>query len=447
VYDAITIEERGVPALAIVNKNFAQDAASAAAGKGMPGLRIMPEKVPSESTIPDQIEAGIYEVMDDIFALITTPLSEEERSPKKKDEIKHERIIFSGSIEEVNRFFYKRGWTDGLPVLPPTEEAVQEMLTGTDLPPDHVVTKIIPRMGKATVEKIAINAVMAGALPTYMPLLVAGVQAIMDRQAFFGTWEVSTGSWSPCWIINGPVRKDLHINSGVGTLSPGDMANAAFGRAMGLIIKNIGGARKGVEDMGVLGNPMKYAMVMAENEEDSPWEPLHVEYGYNKSDSTVTVFFPNSYSQIWHYSSDDAGILRTITSNAQPGRGGLCCLMITPEHAKTLAENNWTKQEIRDHVAEYARVPAYLHPNYWGSFFPVKARPPANREDPVGIFKSNLIRIVVMGGHGAFIGMAVGGGSNLSKEVDFAMKKIELPGNWDKLVAKYKGLAPVYARE
>ncbi|MBN1848324.1 MAG: hypothetical protein JW932_07040, partial [Deltaproteobacteria bacterium] len=209
---------------------------------------------------------------------------------------------------------------------------------------------------------------------------------------------------------------------------------------------NIGGARKGVEDMGVLGNPMKYSMVMAENEEDSPWEPLHVEYGFERSDSTLTVFFPNSYSQFWHYSSDDKGILRTITSNAQPGRGGLCCLMITPEHARTLAENNWTKQEIREHIAEYARVPAYLHQDFWGSFFPVKKRPPVNREDPMGIFKAHLIRIVVMGGHGAFIGMAVGGGSNLSKKVDFVTKKVDLPKNWDRLVAKYKSLVPVYVR-
>ena len=152
---------------------------------------------------------------------------------------------------------------------------------------------MVPRLGKATVEKIAINAVMAGALPTYMPVLIASVQALWTPD---GTpcATVSTGSWAPFWIINGPIRKDLHINSGSGALSPGDMANATIGRAMGLITKNIGGIRKGIEDMGFLGNPGKYSMVMAENEEESPWEPLHVEQGFKKEDSAITVFFPNS---------------------------------------------------------------------------------------------------------------------------------------------------------
>ena len=137
------------------------------------------------------------------------------------------------------------------------------MLAGTDLPPDHLVGRIIPRLGKVTVEKIAVNAVMAGALPTYMPLLIAGVEALLDPVANFGTFEVSTGSWAPFWVVNGPIRGQLRFNSGSGALSPGDIANAAFGRAMGLIVKNLGGARKAMEEMGVLGNPAKYTMVIA----------------------------------------------------------------------------------------------------------------------------------------------------------------------------------------
>ena len=119
---------------------------------------------------------AISGVIDEIVAALTRPLTaEEEVSQSPKESEKPARIIFKGNLEEVNRFFYKRGWTDGLPIIPPTEEAVAEMLTGTDLPPDHLVAKLEPRLGKATVEKIAINAVMAGALPTYMPLLIAGV--------------------------------------------------------------------------------------------------------------------------------------------------------------------------------------------------------------------------------------------------------------------------------
>ena len=202
---------------------------------------------------------------------MTTPLTEEEKNPKQKEPEKYSRIAFKGSLEEVNRFFYKRGWSDGLPIIPPTEEAVAQMLTGTDLKPDHVVVKIIPRLGKATVEKIAVNAVMAGALPTYMPVLIAAVEAAYGPKSKKGPWQLgSTLSPAPFWIINGPIRNDLHVNFSSGILNPGDIANAAIGRAMGLIVKNIGGIRKGIEDMAVIGNPIKYTTVLAENEEESP---------------------------------------------------------------------------------------------------------------------------------------------------------------------------------
>jgi len=164
VYEGVSIEEMNTPAVALCNKDFLTDARSAASSKGMPGLRVVSETVPCECNVMEQIEAGVSASMDDIVAALTKPLTEEEKFPKQKEVEELPRIVFKGSLEEVNRFFYRRGWTDGLPIIPPTEEAVAEMLKGTDLPPDHIVDKIIPRLGKATVEKIAINAVMAGAL-------------------------------------------------------------------------------------------------------------------------------------------------------------------------------------------------------------------------------------------------------------------------------------------
>ena len=188
MYEAISIEERNKPAVALIYRDFIHDARSAASSRGMPGVRTVLETIPSEWTDMDDIEAGVTAVIDDIVAALTRPLTDEEKSPKKEVE-KPSRIVFKGNLEEVNRFFYQRGWADGLPIIPPTEEAVAEMLTGTDLPADHVVAKIIPRLGKATIENIAINAVMAGALPTYMPLLIAGVQALVDPKARFETFE------------------------------------------------------------------------------------------------------------------------------------------------------------------------------------------------------------------------------------------------------------------
>jgi hypothetical protein len=420
------------------------DGRSAASNKGMPGIRIVPETVPCECSEMDTAKSGVSEVINQLISALTATLTAEEASPRTKEKEKSSRIVFQGSIEEVNRYYYRKGWGDGLPLVPPTEETVKEMLTGTDLSPDHIVGKVEPRMGKATVEKIAVNAVMAGALPTYMPILIACVNLILDPLSRFGTWNTSTGSWAPFWVINGPIRNDIHVNSGSGALSPGNIANAAIGRAMGLIIKNIGGARKGVEDMGVLGNPGKYSMVIAENEEDSPWEPLHTDEGFGKNESAVSLFFPNCYSQIWPYSSDDKGILNGIVYNLQPGRGGLSCFMLTPIHAKILAKKGWTKDTIRKYVTQFGRVSAFRHPYFYQTSRALvkQGTVPWNSMDSMAIIPlPEYIRIIVAGGPGAFIGLACGSALG---EARWRTKKIDLPINWEKLVARYRNVVPLY---
>jgi hypothetical protein len=440
VYDAILAEERNKPTVLLANRDFATDATSARSGKGWPGLRVVAEAVPPESTVLDEIRAGTVTVMDEIIAGLTRPLSPEEQFPKPKVVEKQPHIVFSGDLKEVNRFFYKRGWTDGFPIIPPTEEEVAMMLSGTDLPADHVVAKIIPRMGKATVEKIAVNAVMAGALPTCMPVLIAGVQALLEPEAMFGTTEVSTGSWVPFWIINGPIRSELHVNSGQGALSPGDIANATIGRAMGLIIKNIGGARKGVEDMGIYGNPGKYTMVIAENEEENPWEPLHVEQGFKKEDSTVTLTFPTTFYGASPFGSDANGIMRGLLAGIRGSNQGITVLL-NAQHAKALAKEKWTKKEIAAFLCEYARVPAYQHQTFWGQWGPVRVRQPLNPMDSVAVLSSpEQVRLLVAGGVGGLmLGITAGGRS-------WVTKKVQLPSNWEKLVAQYKDIVPAYIR-
>ena len=431
----------------LANEGFVTDGRSAASNKGMAALRIVSETVPCECSVEEDAEAGVGLAMARIIEALTQPLTSEEASPKTKEREKPSRVAFKGNLEEFNRYFYKRGWGDGLPLLPPTEEAVREMLAGTELPPEHVVAKIEPRYGKATVEKIAVNAVMAGALPIHMPVLIACVQAVVDPMARLGTYGTSTGSWAPFWIVNGPVRHDARVNCGSGALSPGDIANAAIGRAMALILKNTSGARKGVEDMGVYGNPARYSSVIGEDEENSPWEPLHVEQGFAKEDSTVTVFFPNSYSQIWQYGSDDKGILDTFVYNLQPGRGGLSCLLMTPSHARTLARKGWNKRTAGKYIQEFARVPAYRHPIWHeGGGFTIKkpeAVPP-NSADPVAIVSSpDQLKILVAGGPGAFLGLVCGSSTS---QASFVTKKITLPSNWSRLIAKYRNHVPVYEK-
>lgn len=451
VYSAVAAEQVGTPAIALVNTVFRHDAASAASHKGMPNARIVLETVPCESHVAEQIEAGVNAAMDDIVEALTRPLKEEEKSPKTKVEEKPSRMVFKGSLEEVNQFFYRRGWTDGMAILPPTEEAVKQMMTGTDLPPDHLVGKLGPRFGKATTEKIAINAVMAGALPIYMPVLIAAVNAMLDPLSNAEGHSISAGSWAPCWVINGPVRNDLGIKNGVGALSPGNMANATIGRAMALITQNIRGVRHGVECMGALGNPMKYSMVVAENEEDSPWEPLHVEQGFKKEDSTVSLFFPNNYIQSGAYNTDDAGILSGIIYNTAGG-AGFTCIMLNPLHAKTMASKGWTKKDITNYISEYARRPLYQHRSSTSTprASIISAKPfPFNPEDTVAVLPDpEAIKILVAGGSHNMIGILkgfIGGLTAGAGRGRLITKKIELPANWRETVQKYQNIVPTYA--
>jgi len=404
--------------VALVNEGFVHDARSAAASKGMPGVRFVPQKVPCECTVPEKIEAGVEAAIDDVVAALTTPLRPEEVSPPPRPSELTQGAAFSGDLAEVQRFFYNRGWTDGLPIVPPTRAAVDQMLTGTDLPPQHVVGKMIPRLGKATVEKIAINAVMAGALPTAMPLLIAGVEALLDPMSSFGTFEVSTGSWAPFYIINGPIRGQLRINGSTGALSPGDLANATIGRAMGLIVKNLGGARKGIEDMGVLGNPGKYSMVLAEHEEASPWEPQHVQLGFGSNDNCLTVSFPNSYVQLVPRGTDEKGILDTVKDRLGPYWRQLT-LLVAPSQAATLAEAGWTKAALMEHLE--------------------RSRPEVPSTGVGRLSGPESVRVVVVGGPGAWIGLVLGVGR-------WVTKPIMLPANWEGVVKKYRDYVPNYLR-
>ncbi len=442
MYDAVSAELRNKPAVVLTAKDFIHDAIAAKSNKGLPGLKIVSETVPPECTVMEQIEAGVSAVMDDIVIALTKPLTEEEKSPKSKEVEKPSRIIFKGNLEEVNRFFYKRGWTDGFPIIPSTEEAVAEMLTGTDLEADYLIGNMPPRLGKTTVEKIAINAVMAGALPTYMPVLIAGVQVLLEPQSMLDWAVATTAAPVPFWVINGPIRNDIHINSGTGALSPGDIANATIGRAMGLIIKNMAGARKGIEDMGTYGHPGKYSMLTGENEEESPWEPLHVENGFKREDSTISHSLADSYVRANTFGSDAKGILRGLVSTISGIGFGRGTIMMGSQHAKAFVDEGWTKKEVATFLSEYATIPAYRHRQFYPfSGTPSKSTQPLNPEDSVRLIRDpDSIQLLVAGGPGGLMLRLISGMAR------WVTKKIELPANWEELVKKYEDIVPTYVR-
>jgi hypothetical protein len=391
----------------------------------MPGIRVVGETVACESTVKSEIAEGIAAAMKDVVEGLTRPLTAEEKSPKQQTG-KTPRVAFKGSLQDVNRYYYGKGWTDGLPIIPPTAAAVAEMLTGTDLPHDYIVATLIPRKGKATIEKIAINAVMAGALPTYMPVLIAAVQSLADPKTRFDTFEVSTGSWAPFFAVNGRIRNDIQINCSSGALSPGNMANAAIGRAVGLIVKNIGGARKAIEDMGVIGNPGKYSLVIGEDEESSPWEPLSVERGFKKEDNTVTVFFPNTFIQTVPGGTNAQGILDTLSGMTT---GTLSTIILIPSWARVLSSEGYTRQKVKEYLAAHGA--------------PIRSSvTPSNAGEPPKIGLDSFT-ILVAGGPGSFVALLRSAGPGFFENA-FVTQKIELPKNWDKLVAKYKDVKPNY---
>ena len=419
------MEEFAKPVVLLANYGFVDDAHSAASSRGLPGLRVVGTNVGCESTDEIDIETGIDGALNDIISALTKPLTQDESSPTLKYE-PEPRIAFKGGIQDVNNFFYRKGWSDGLPIIPPTAEAVAEMMKGTDLPADHVVAKLIPRLGKATVEKIAVNAVMAGALPVHLPVIIAAVEALADTKTRFDIFEVSTGSWAPFFLINGPVRTDIHINTGSGMLSPGNIANAAIGRAIGLIVKNIGGARKGLEDMGVFGNPMKWSLVVGENEEESPWEPYHVSNGYNKEENVLTVFFPNQYTTSVLGLHTAEGVAASL---ARMSPGGLSALLVIPDHAKIIADEGWSKQQLRDFIIKQNTIPP---------------KPGALDTQVIRGLQNEDFMVVVAGGPGAWHIKLQGAAGFFNNT--FVSRKITLPKNWDELVAKYKNMVPNHVR-
>jgi hypothetical protein len=269
------------------------------------------------------------------------------------------------AVGAINDHFHALGLTDGLPIIPPTPDAVRRMLTYTDLAPQEVVAIIPPKRGQATVEKIAINAVMAGCVPQHLPVVITAIQALADEAFNLYGVLATTHPCSNLVIINGPIARELEINAGYNALGQGWRSNASIGRAVRLVMTNVGGARPGKLDRATQGSPAKYTYCFAENEAQSPWEPLHVERGYAAETSTVTVVGAEAPHNINDHGSTSAesllttvaGTMAILGSNNAFGRGEPL-VVFGPEHAATLAAAGLTKHQVKTWLFEHARIEA-----------------------------------------------------------------------------------------
>lgn len=269
--------------------------------------------------------------------------------------------------EKVSLNFYQNRFTDGLPIIPPTTERVKRFLNSTFHNPEDVLAILPPKMGQATPEKIAINSVMAGCLPQFQPVLEHVIKAVSIDQFNLAGVNATTHPISICIIINGPLIDEIEINASVGCLAPSNIANATIGRALRLCLINIAGAIPGVGDHATHGSPAKYSYCFAENQKENPWEPLHVERGFNSHESTVTVMAAESPQNVNDHRSQSAeDLLDTIIHTATTAGcnnshvPGELLIIMSPEHATTIKQGGWSKKDVQNYIHENSHLSSIL---------------------------------------------------------------------------------------
>tara|TARA_B100000519_G_scaffold71755_1_gene61745 strand:- start:1073 stop:2647 length:1575 start_codon:yes stop_codon:yes gene_type:complete len=265
-----------------------------------------------------------------------------------------------GSQDDEFEFMFDQGFTDGLPVVSPTPERVLRMLAGTSRDPQELVAVMPPNMAKVTVEKIAINCVLAGCRPEYLPVVIAAVDAVCtDEFNIHGVMATTMGA-SPVLVVNGPIRHMLDMNMGLGALGQGNRANATIGRALRLVIRNVGGAKPGGTERSTFSNPLKYTMCFPEWEERSCWDAQHVDRGFGLQESVVTVFavsggptlIMDEQSLGGHSLAGSIGAATTTMLNARAYGFSQCLMVISPEHVDTFARDNYSKDDVRRRMQE-----------------------------------------------------------------------------------------------
>jgi hypothetical protein len=366
-----------VPTCAVVTAKFANYVARDSESSGMP-IRFAYPPYPvgwvSKEVLRGYVDGNDpitgQQLMKEMVDAITRPLTSEEKNPTPAKRPKRPRLLKKDTVENFKRMFIENGWTDGMPIEIPTEERVAEMLTGTDHPADEVVGMMSVTTHEEryeyTVEKVAVNAVMAGARPEHFPVILA-LAASQEP-----SMPSSTTSFGRMVIVNGPIRNEIAINCGAGAFSPFNFANSVIGRAYTLMSYNFGNAKINANFTATFGNVTNYNNMFAgENEEESPWEPLHVEKGFKPDESTVSLF------RGWDINHLGMGIGRSISIQMADAINSLQSMVpggtfvLDPLTAKNLkeAEGFKTKEEFRQFLLErlkkpqgpFARRPTAIH--------------------------------------------------------------------------------------
>ena len=379
----VELERRGVPTVLFTAQTFVHDAHRRAASFGLAGLPLAVVPLPFTNQKPEDVQRMAERAFEQVVAGLTRPVDARPVAPPPPLE---ERFAYDGGDQldawtHMHADFLRRGWSDGFPLVPATPRAVEAMLRGTPRSPGDVVATLEPGFGIATVEKLAINAVMAGCGPEHLPLLMTAVRCLAEPKMYIRNKAMSTGPHAPLVLVNGPKGRVANVNAGMCALGPGapSASNTVLGRALRLVMMNVGHTYVGVSDMDTIGSPLKYACCCAENEAESPWEPYHVTRGFAKDASTVTVHFVYGMCELHDFRSttpeDLVAVFATAATNvAQVGTGLWLIgrradprtkteerehntLFICPEHAQIFAKAGWGRREIQEALYRAARLP------------------------------------------------------------------------------------------
>jgi hypothetical protein len=463
---AVVAEKSGIPSVVVAGPAFKKQAEVTAYDQGVPSLRVAVYPGPFDLHSDSELrENAVKSVVPQVIEALTKPLSQSASAQASLKEQRVKGIVFTGTIDEVNRYFSDYQWSDGMAIIPPTVERVEEFLKYTDYAPHEEIAALPLANLRATPWNVAVNAVMAGARPEYMPIVIAAVRAIGDPAFRLAVTGGSTHSFNTFYWVNGPLARQLGIDSGQGLIAV--QANQAVGRTMSLIERNIAGFRPKETQMGTFGKVQSW--VLAEDEEALKklgWEPDHVARGFDKDVSTVSAASSTFMGQNIVPSTADPKTLMQllaygITYNEALASGMINSprtLLITPTTAELLAKGGYTKRKLIDGLVETARKPTYewafskVYGSYGrvlGSFdkelqrelndpraakgklppwFPrapgwedIKTTPSIARDG---------IRILVCGDPSRNKAQVLAGGRGRS------IKEVKLPANWDELMDK-----------
>ena len=355
------MEGRGVPVVVLGTDAFVSLARAAAVKYGLPHLAVALVPHPLGGIDPKLVLDKAETIVDDVLAALTR----DPAAPATLAAADGGAALVEApeDLDAFQAWAMSEGWSDGLPVLPPTRERVDRMLGALAARRAEIVATLAPLDGRATLEAIAINAALAGAEPAHLPVIVAAVRALADPRFNLNAVQTTTHPCTPLVIVNGPLAIRLGIAGGANALGNGHRANAVIGRAVRLVAQNVGGARPGLEDRATLGHPGKFSYCLAENETASPWAPLSVERGFPPSTSTVTVVGAEAPHNVNDHGSTTAeALLRALAGTAATTGsnniylGGEPVVVLGPEHAHTIASSGWAKTDFKRRLWERARV-------------------------------------------------------------------------------------------